>query len=74
MKLIDEVLSKDNLNQAYLQVTRNKGASGVLTWFKIADALEMDIGTLMNLEKEYQIERLRLIKSRCPTEKNNNPV
>lgn len=41
----------------------------VLTWFKIADALEMDIGTLMNLEKEYQIERLRLIKSKCPTEK-----
>ena len=29
MKLMDEVLSKDNLNQAYLQVTRNKGASGV---------------------------------------------
>ena len=29
MKLIDEVLSKDNLNQAYLQVTRNKGASGI---------------------------------------------
>lgn len=27
MKLIDKVLSKDNLNQAYLQVTRNKGAS-----------------------------------------------
>lgn len=29
MKLIDKVLSKDNLNQAYLQVARNKGASGV---------------------------------------------
>ena len=46
----------------------------VLTWFKIADALEIDIGTLMNLEKEYQIERLRLIKSKCPTENNNNPI
>ena len=29
MKLIDKVLSKDNLNQAYLQVVRNKGASGI---------------------------------------------
>ena len=28
MKLMDEVLSKDNLNQAFLQVTRNKGAAG----------------------------------------------
>jgi len=46
----------------------------VLTWFKIADALEMDIGTLMNLEKEYQIKRLRLIETRCSTEENNNPV
>ena len=29
MYLMDEVLSKDNLKQAYLQVIRNKGASGV---------------------------------------------
>ena len=29
MKLIEEVLSKDNLNEAYKQVIRNKGASGI---------------------------------------------
>ena len=29
MKLMDEVLSKDNLNLAYSQVVRNKGAAGV---------------------------------------------
>ena len=29
MKLMDEVLSKDNLNLAYSRVVRNKGAAGV---------------------------------------------
>ena len=29
MELLDEILSKENLNKAYLQVYRNKGASGV---------------------------------------------
>ncbi|MCI8567463.1 MAG: RNA-directed DNA polymerase, partial [Lachnospiraceae bacterium] len=27
--LMEQVLSKDNLNAAYLQVVRNKGAAGV---------------------------------------------
>ena len=27
--LIENILSKDNLNNAYLQVVRNKGAAGV---------------------------------------------
>ena len=29
MRLIEEIVSKDNLNQAFLQVTRNNGASGI---------------------------------------------
>jgi group II intron reverse transcriptase/maturase len=29
MELLDEILTKDNLNKAYLQVFRNKGAAGV---------------------------------------------
>lgn len=29
MELLDEILSKENLNKAYLQVYRNKGASGI---------------------------------------------
>lgn len=43
MKLIDEVLSKDNLNQAYLQVTRNKGASGIddMTCEEVKDYLKV---------------------------------
>ncbi len=43
MKLIDKVLSKDNLNQAYLQVTRNKGASGVdkMTCDEVLDYLKV---------------------------------
>lgn len=29
MELLDEILSKENLNKAYLQVYCNKGASGI---------------------------------------------
>ena len=29
MRLIEEIVSKDNLNQAFIQVTRNNGASGI---------------------------------------------
>ena len=29
MKLLDKILSKENLNKAYEQVYKNKGASGV---------------------------------------------
>jgi len=29
MTLLDEILSRNNLNDAYLQVYRNKGAAGV---------------------------------------------
>ena len=29
MELLDKVLSKDNLNKAYRQVIKNKGAAGV---------------------------------------------
>lgn len=28
-KTLDQILQKENLNQAYLQVKRNKGAAGV---------------------------------------------
>ena len=29
MKLLDKILDRDNLNQAFKQVKRNKGAAGV---------------------------------------------
>lgn len=43
MKLIDKVLSKDNLNQAYLQVVRNKGVSGIdkMTCEEVSDYLKI---------------------------------
>lgn len=58
MKLIDKVLSKDNLNQAYLQVARNKGASGVdkMTCDEVLDCLKVHGNELRNqiLSRGYQ--------------------
>lgn len=58
MKLIDKVLSKDNLNQAYLQVARNKGASGVdkMTCDEVLDYLKVHGNELRNqiLSRGYQ--------------------
>ena len=58
MKLMDKVLSKDNLNKAYLQVTRNKGASGAdkMTCDEVLDYLKVHGNELRNqiLSREYQ--------------------
>lgn len=58
MKLMDEVLSKDNLNQAFLQVTRNKGAAGVdeMACDEVKDYLKVHGNELINQIKsrEYQ--------------------
>ena len=58
MELMDKVLSKDNLNQAYLQVVRNKGASGVdkMTCEEVLDYLKVHGDELRNqiLSREYQ--------------------
>ena len=56
MKLMDEVLSKDNLNQAYLQVTRNKGASGVddMTCEEVKDYLKIHGNDLINQIKSRE--------------------
>lgn len=55
---MDEVLSKDNLNLAYLQVIRNKGASGVdeMTCEEVKDYLKVHGDELINQIKsrEYQ--------------------
>ena len=57
MKLMDEVLSKDNLNQAYLQVTRNKGASGIddMTCEEVKDYLKVHGNDLINQLKVVSI-------------------
>lgn len=58
MKVIEEVLSKDNLNKAYLQVIRNKGASGIdeMTCEEVKDYLKENGNKLINqiLNREYQ--------------------
>ena len=58
MKVIEKVLSKDNLNEAYLQVVRNKGASGIdeMTCEEVKDYLKENGNKLINqiLNREYQ--------------------
>lgn len=60
MKLIDEVLSKDNLNQAYLQVTRNKGASGIddMTCEEVKDYLKVHGNELISQIKSREYKPL----------------
>ena len=58
MKVIEKVLSKDNLNEAYKQVIRNKGASGIdeMTCEEVKDYLKVNGDKLVNqiLNREYQ--------------------
>ena len=55
MELLEQVLSKDNLNNAYKQVYKNKGASGV-------DGVTVD--ELFSYIKEYKEEILDKIRNR----------
>ena len=58
MKVIERVLSKDNLNEAYKQVVRNKGAAGIdeMTCEEVKDYLKVNGDKLINqiLNREYQ--------------------
>ena len=58
MRLIEEIASKDNLNQAFLQVTGNKGASCIdnMTCDEVKDYLKVHGQDLINqiLSREYQ--------------------
>lgn len=58
MKLMEEILSKDNLNQAYLQVIRNKGASGIddMTCEEVKEYLKVHGNEIRNqiLSRKYQ--------------------
>ena len=68
MKLMDEVLSKDNLNQAYLQVTRNKGASGVddMTCEEVKDYLKVHGNELINQIKSREYKPLPVRRVEIP--------
>ena len=68
MKLIDEVLSKDNLNQAYLQVTRNKGASGIddMTCEGVKDYLKVHGNELISQIKSREYKTLPVRRVEIP--------
>jgi RNA-directed DNA polymerase len=68
MKLMDEVLSKDNLNQAYLQVTRNKGTSGVdnMTCEEVKDYLKVHGNDLINQIKSREYKPLPVKRVEIP--------
>ena len=71
MKLMDEVLSKDNLNQAYLQVTRNKGASGVddMTCEEVKDYLKVHGNELISQIKSREYKPLPVRRVEIPKPK-----
>ena len=58
MRLIDKVVSKDNLNLAYKQVVANKGTSGVdkMTCDEVLEYLKVHGKDLVNqiLSRNYQ--------------------
>lgn len=68
MKLMDEVLSKDNLYQAYLQVTRNKGASGVddMTCEEVKDYLKVHGNELISQIKSREYKPLPVRRVEIP--------
>ena len=68
MKLMDEVLSKDNLNQAYLQVTRNKGTSGVdnMTCEEVKDYLKVHGNDLIKQIKSREYKPLPVKRVEIP--------
>ena len=68
MKLMDEVLSKDNLNLAYLHVIRNKGASGVdeMTCEEVKDYLKVHGNELINQIKSREYQPLPVRRVEIP--------
>ncbi len=66
MNLMDEVLSKDNLNLAYSQVVRNKGAAGVdeMTCEQVKEFLTVHGNELIHQIKsrEYQPQPVRRVE------------
>lgn len=81
MKVIERVLSKDNLSEAYKQVVRNKGASGIdeMTCEEVKDYLNVNGDKLINqiLNREYQplpVRRVEIPKPNGGTRKLGVPT
>lgn len=65
---MNEVLSKDNLNQAYLQVVRNKGASGIddMTYEEVKDYLKVHGNELISQIKSREYKPLPVRRVEIP--------
>ena len=81
MKGIERVLSKDNLNEAYKQVVRNRGAAGIdeMTCEEAKDYLKVNGDELINqiLNREYQplpVRRVEIPKPNGGTRKLGIPT
>lgn len=63
MGLIEEIASKDNLNQAFLWVTGDKGASGIdnMTCDDAKDYLKVHGQDLINQIRSYETEYLFIV-------------
>lgn len=63
MGLFEEIASKDNLNQAFLRVTGDKGASGIdnMTCDDVKDYLKVHGQDLINQIRSYETEHLFIV-------------
>ena len=63
MGLFEEIVSKDNLNQAFLRVTGDKGASGIdnMTCDDVKDYLKVHGQDLINQIRSYETEHLFIV-------------
>ena len=65
MKLIDEILSTENLNQAYKRVVSNKGSAGIdgVNVEKLKDHLKINGGQIRNsiLERTYKPKAVKRV-------------
>lgn len=63
MGLLEEIASKDNLNQAFLRVTGDKGASGIdnMTCDDVKDYLKVHGQDLINQIRSYETEYLFIV-------------
>ena len=61
MELLEEILSRDNMNKAYKKVYQNKGTSGVdgITVEEIADYIKENREIILNQIRKRKVKSLR---------------
>ena len=68
MKLLDKILDRDNLNQAFKQVKRNKGAAGVdgMTVEELAGYLALNKEEIISQIRQRKYEPQPVLRVRIP--------